>query len=404
MRNRKIGIAFMATAAGVAGGLWIAAGQNPLLGQAAGANRQAGRIRRCRRAERRTGLTGPYEIVPDWPKPLSQLKGHEKWTFGAVQGIFAENPNRVFILMRGELPALKRPEETPVPQFGPSLYISCSASAVSQRVGRVRSQAPAIRGATDGTDGRARWESTRAGNTVCWWWMRRATSPRDLDQMGRQVPPPAFGHHQSLRSRQAHLDRRRPHARGLQVLSRWQTSWSRLSAFPAFQATTTSISIARRFLPGCPIARMFVSDGYANTRVVKFDKNGKFLMTWGEKGNPPDDTRPGYFDAVHGVQVRSRHAPRVCHRSLQPSHPGLRRKREVHRSIQHRQAVHSAGSVSIGGQISVDRRQRNVEDPQVRSRRATFCIRGAAAASFPARCGTSTDSAWIRTAISTSPK
>jgi DNA-binding beta-propeller fold protein YncE len=46
-----------------------------------------------------------------------------------------------------------------------------------------------------------------------------------------------------------------------------------------------------------------VADGYANTRVVKFDKDGKFLTAWGQKGTPPNDTRPGTFDAVHGVVV-----------------------------------------------------------------------------------------------------
>jgi DNA-binding beta-propeller fold protein YncE len=57
------------------------------------------------------------------------------------------------------------------------------------------------------------------------------------------------------------------------------------------------------FLAWLPDSTLFVSDGYANTRVVKFDKDGKFLMTWGQKGTPPNDTRPGTFDAVHGVQV-----------------------------------------------------------------------------------------------------
>ena len=57
------------------------------------------------------------------------------------------------------------------------------------------------------------------------------------------------------------------------------------------------------FLAWLPDGTMFVSDGYANTRVVKFDKDGKFLLQWGEKGNPPNDTRPGMFSAVHGVQV-----------------------------------------------------------------------------------------------------
>ena len=35
---------------------------------------------------------------------------------------------------------------------------------------------------------------------------------------------------------------------------------------------------------------------------MKFDKNGKYLMTWGEKGTPPEK-RPGYFNNVHGVAV-----------------------------------------------------------------------------------------------------
>src|SRR6202790_5692545 len=66
-------------------------------------------------------IAGPYDPVPDWPKPLTSLPGHENWTWGAVEGIFAESPNRVFIAQRGELPALKRPVNTPLPQFGPSL-------------------------------------------------------------------------------------------------------------------------------------------------------------------------------------------------------------------------------------------------------------------------------------------
>src|SRR6266436_3272213 len=46
---------------------------------------------------------------------------------------------------------------------------------------------------------------------------------------------------------------------------------------------------------------MFVADGYNGTRVAKFDKNGKFLLAWGEKGLPPTEMRPGYFNVVHGI-------------------------------------------------------------------------------------------------------
>jgi DNA-binding beta-propeller fold protein YncE len=46
-----------------------------------------------------------------------------------------------------------------------------------------------------------------------------------------------------------------------------------------------------------------VADGYANTRVVKFDRDGKYLMAWGQKGENGKETRPAYFNNVHGVAV-----------------------------------------------------------------------------------------------------
>ncbi|HEY7448647.1 MAG TPA: hypothetical protein VH702_10895, partial [Vicinamibacterales bacterium] len=66
-------------------------------------------------------IFGPYEPVTGWPKALTSLPGHEGWTFGAGQSVFAESPNRVFVLQRGELPALGRPKTTRLPQLGPSI-------------------------------------------------------------------------------------------------------------------------------------------------------------------------------------------------------------------------------------------------------------------------------------------
>jgi DNA-binding beta-propeller fold protein YncE len=47
----------------------------------------------------------------------------------------------------------------------------------------------------------------------------------------------------------------------------------------------------------------YVADGYANTRVVKFDKDGSFIKAWGEPGESGKETRPNYFNNVHGVAV-----------------------------------------------------------------------------------------------------
>src|SRR5436189_166744 len=51
--------------------------------------------------------TGPYEIVPDWPKPLADAADgvkHDGWTWGSVGAVFAETPDRIWIAQRGELP------------------------------------------------------------------------------------------------------------------------------------------------------------------------------------------------------------------------------------------------------------------------------------------------------------
>ena len=47
-----------------------------------------------------------------------------------------------------------------------------------------------------------------------------------------------------------------------------------------------------------PDGTFFVSDGYTNSRVMKFDKDGNFLMEWGSKG-----TAEGQFQVVHSIAV-----------------------------------------------------------------------------------------------------
>jgi sugar lactone lactonase YvrE len=53
-----------------------------------------------------------------------------------------------------------------------------------------------------------------------------------------------------------------------------------------------------------PNGDIFVADGHggnSNARIVKFSKDGRFLMTWGKKGSGP-----GEFDAPHGLAFDSR--------------------------------------------------------------------------------------------------
>ena len=41
---------------------------------------------------------------------------------------------------------------------------------------------------------------------------------------------------------------------------------------------------------------VFIADGYTNSRVVKTDKNGRWIKTWGERGK-----EPGQFNIVHTI-------------------------------------------------------------------------------------------------------
>src|SRR5438093_8019425 len=66
-------------------------------------------------------IFGAYEVVPGWPKDISTVPGNEKWTYGAGQSVYAESPNRVFMLYRGELPNIKRPPTKLLSEFGPSI-------------------------------------------------------------------------------------------------------------------------------------------------------------------------------------------------------------------------------------------------------------------------------------------
>ena len=43
---------------------------------------------------------------------------------------------------------------------------------------------------------------------------------------------------------------------------------------------------------------IFVADGYRNSRVAKFDKNGRFIKSWGSKG-----AEPGMFDTPDSIAV-----------------------------------------------------------------------------------------------------
>lgn len=61
-----------------------------------------------------------------------------------------------------------------------------------------------------------------------------------------------------------------------------------------------------------PDGSFFITDGYVNSRVVKFNRDGEYLMHWGKKG-----TGDGEFNLVHDVVIDSRGLLYVADRTNQ---------------------------------------------------------------------------------------
>ena len=238
------------------------------------------------------------------------IKGHEGWTFGAGQSVFAESPNRIFVLQRGELPALGRPKTIDLPQLGPNLQFpigrlpwrdATTASPPSNggtgqlAEGGMQAWEKGAGGRKFGVD--ARWEHTimifdGQGNLIESWnqydsMLQRphfvAISPYDPEK------------HVWIVDDHKHVVHKFTNDGKTKVMT--------IGTPTVSLATTRRISTARRSWTGSPMAASFVADGYNGTRVVKFDKDGKYLTSWGQRGEAGKETRPGYFNNVHGIAV-----------------------------------------------------------------------------------------------------
>ena len=109
---------------------------------------------------------------------MTTTAGHQGWTFGAGQSVFAENPNRVFVLQRGELPAIERPRNQ---RIGPSVVFpigrlpwrDATTASLPGNGGTGAIAEEGIAGVAEGRQQAGTW--TRAGNTTPWSSTRRAT-------------------------------------------------------------------------------------------------------------------------------------------------------------------------------------------------------------------------------------
>ncbi len=104
----------------------------------------------------------------------------------------------------------------------------------------------------------------------------------------------------------------------------WLTDVGRHQVFKYTHEGRLLLTLGERGMPGAdkahfnlptdvavlPDGSFYVSDGYRNTRVVKFDAAGRYQFEWGGKGS-----EAGQFKLPHGIAVDDRGRVFVCDRS-----------------------------------------------------------------------------------------
>jgi DNA-binding beta-propeller fold protein YncE len=236
--------------------------------------------------------TGHYKVVEGWPKPLPDTRhSHEGWTWGSFGGVYAENPDRIWIAMRGELPLPKGAAAwTPYVALMPPLQatgngdgISATCEPVAKRGWERRFEHSIL--IVDGQ-----------GNLVDEW--------PHLDELFKKLPCGRGPHqikispydkekHVWIIDDQLHMiyrftyDGKLVHSKGeLGKRGRGPNTFDR----------PTDIA-------WLPDGTYFITDGYGGTRVAKYDANDNFITDWGKAPADPKNPGPNEFNTVHSIAI-----------------------------------------------------------------------------------------------------
>ncbi len=319
---------------------------------------------------------GAYEVVPGWPKKLSTNAGHEGWTFGAGQSVFAESPDRIYVVQRGELPEIPRPQTKKLSDLGPSIAFP---------IGRL----PWRDATTASPPGNGGSGQLAEGGMEAWGRNNKMGVDARwehcvlvFDGQGNLLP-------ETANWMQWDASLQRPHFIAISPYDADKNVWliddhKHVIYKFSHDGKTKLLTIGTYGVPGAdathfnrptymdwfPDGSFVVADGYNGTRVAKFDKNGKFLAAWGEKGSNQNDTRPAFFNNVHGIAVdpktrrvfvndRGNHRAQVFDENGKyPRLVAVRRSAVGRPHVQHHER-----RFPLGG------RSRHEPDPQVRPQR-----------------------------------
>ena len=206
------------------------------------------------------GRAGAYQGVEGWWKPAPDHEG--PWTWGQVSGVAVDNPDRIIVAVWGDRNADGEERE------GSSNYL-----VVVDRNGNV-------------IENWSQWDSTLNKPHQVY------ISPYDPE---RHVWVVERGG-----GRGVHMQVLKFTNDGSELVMRLgdpdhPTTREEARANPNPGPFTYGEPSVMAFLPD---GSFLLGDGYWNTRIVKYDADGEYVMEWGEAGSGP-----GQFDLVHGLAV-----------------------------------------------------------------------------------------------------
>ncbi|HEX8029327.1 MAG TPA: 6-bladed beta-propeller, partial [Vicinamibacterales bacterium] len=207
--------------------------------------------------------TGPYEVVANWPKPWSPAG----YVWGSQPAVFAQSPDRIFIGVRGEIKA----------PASPPRGFNGSWGSTGQRATEAPSETRNCLVVVD-----------RSGQIIESWtqWDKlfEGGGPHKI----RISPYDPQKHVWVVND-------------GKHVIYKFTNDGKQLVMTigePGVAGDDATHFGAPQDLGFLPDGSILVADGLRNARIAKFDKDGKFVSSFGTRGNGP-----GQLSGVHGIAV-----------------------------------------------------------------------------------------------------
>jgi sugar lactone lactonase YvrE len=208
-----------------------------------------------------------YDVVPNWSLPYPKAG----YAWGSVPGIFVESDNRIFVASRGEI---REPNPLPAGYAG---FLGSFRQVLSAPDNEVTGCLRVVDSNGKVLEIWSQWDKLFQGTNGP---HKIKISPYDPQRRVWVVGETKNVIYVFSND-------------GKQLLQTIGVEWA-----TAEDETHLGKPQDLAFLPDGSI---LVADGLTNARIVKFDKNGKYVTSWGGHGSGD-----GQFNAVHGVDVDKR--------------------------------------------------------------------------------------------------